>query len=220
MPHSWQLLNTLLTPRKQYDVEWTAATETRKLWLVGNNTSDVQQKSSKNCRRNWWIIKARERGFCWMKLLLHFPPRSCPWMKTAANNHTSGVMINFLYKGLEKSIFQKDFNSWLRWKNNKFNQGQSCSSLRERIFVRTSCTTLRTTHTFLQPIWRSSCHEDKIFANIFFVSVCVSIECDVMPRQIFEQGLGLISDIYVELLNTDIKSWLVRMTAGRLYLWQ
>ena len=58
------------------------------------------------------------------------------------------------------------------------------------------------------------------FPQTVMVFGCVSSEGDVMPPHIFERGLRLNSQGYVEVLNTVVKPWLEGVASGRPFVWQ
>lgn len=84
------------------------------------------------------------------------------------------------------------------------NQRRSASFLLKRIFVRTSCTTSRTTDD-LPTIYKTK------FCQTVMVFRCVFSKVDAMPLCIFEQCLRFNLNVYVELMNTIVKLWLERL---------
>ena len=59
----------------------------------------------------------------------------------------------------------------------------------------------------------------KMPASIMILGV-VSAEGDVMPPHIFQQGLRLNADGYMDVLKTVVVPWMNRISAGRPYVFQ
>jgi len=43
---------------------------------------------------------------------------------------------------------------------------------------------------------------------------------DVMPPHIFEAGLNINSEVYLDVFTTVVKPWMDDVTVGRLYIFQ
>ena len=72
-----------------------------------------------------------------------------------------------------------------------------------------------------------ACNQSKVqivsqtkFPQTIMVFGVISSEGDVMPPHVFEQGLRLNTDGYIDLLTNVVKPWILGVARGRPFVWQ